>query len=172
MIRAALISMLALGALASPVAADTTPASALAYFQGCWRGDFGGNSGVTDDRCFAPMLDGQYVRDTHVIHGAPGAYAGETIYYLDAQAHRVAFTYFASDGGVSKGFAEAGANGALVFPPGQWVGADGSTLTMRGSWTPDGPDRYIAVSEIQENGAWVEHLHIVYRRAPEMHEAR
>ncbi|HVY86626.1 MAG TPA: hypothetical protein VG943_15940 [Caulobacterales bacterium] len=164
------LAMSALAALclsAAPAHADE-PLATLAFFQGCWRGDFGGQNGVTDDRCFAPMLHGKYVRDTHEVRNAPAPYAGETIYYLDAQTHRIGFTYYASDGGISRGFAEPGEGGGLVFPPGEYVGADGSTLTMRARWTPDGPDRYVAVAEIEDHGVWREHLRISYRRAPDL----
>ena len=118
-----------------------------------WHGAFAGSAHITDDRCFEPMQGGHYVRDTHQVRGGQGPYGGETIYYLDAQAHRLAFTYYASDGGMSRGFADADGNG-LVFPPGTYVDPDGSTLILRGSWRPDGPNRYLAISEIQENGQW------------------
>lgn len=150
--------------MAASAAAGDGPSAQMHFFQGCWHGVFAGSGAVTDERCFAPMLDGHYVRDTHVVHGG-GAYSGETIYYLDAQSQRLAFTYFASDGGIARGFAEASEQG-LTFPPGQWVGADGQSLTMRSNWRADGPNRYVAVSEIEENGQWREHLRIVYTRAP------
>ncbi|MBS0385663.1 MAG: hypothetical protein JSS00_09990 [Proteobacteria bacterium] len=142
------------------------PLAQMHFFEGCWHGVFGGAGAVTDERCFAPMLDEHYVRDTHVVHGGDGAYSGETVYYIDAQSQRLAFTYYASDGGIARGFAEADQHG-LTFPPGQWIGADGQSLTMRATWRAEGPNRYVAISEVQENGRWREHLRIVYTRAPE-----
>jgi len=156
-------------ALGGTAVAGDGPQAAMHFYLGCWHGAFAGSATVTDDRCFAPMLGGQYVRDTHEVRGAPEPYSGETIYYTDAQAQRVAFTYYASDGGMSRGFADPGQDGLIMFPPGQYVGSDGSTLTMRATWTPDGPNRYVAVAEIQlPNGQWQEHLRIVYTRAPEL----
>jgi hypothetical protein len=158
---------LAAAAFMGQANADTSdPLAPLAFFQGCWHGAFAGSTTVTDDRCFASMR-GHYVRDTHDVRGAPEAYGGETIYYFDPQAHRIAFTYYASDGGIARGFADADGQG-LVFPPGQYVGADGSTITIRSTWRPDGPDRYVSVAEFQENGQWREHLRITYTRATDL----
>lgn len=152
---------------ASSAQAGDNPATQMTFFAGCWRGQFVNEAGVSDDRCFEPVQGGVFLRDTHQVRGGPGAYGGETIYYLDAQAQRLAFTYYASDGGMSRGFADVSETG-VAFPPGTYVGADGATLNMRGSWTRDGADRYVAVSEIETNGEWREHLRIVYTRAPDL----
>jgi len=69
---------------------------------------------------------------------------------------------------VERGFAEPDGHGGLTFPPGDYVGADGATLTLRAAWVTDGPDRYIATSEILENGQWRPHLHITYTRAHDL----
>lgn len=145
--------------------AEPAPLAAMDFFRGCWHGTFAGSTSVTDERCVAPMLGGAYLRDTHVIHGAPAPYGGEAIYAYDPQAHRIGVTYYASDGGVQRGFAEAAGQG-LSFPQSDWVGADGSVITIRSSWTPSGPDQFVAVAEFLENGRWVEHLHITYTREP------
>src|SRR5262249_45942204 len=134
----ALMRALALAAIAAALftggaLAGDRPIAQMDFFQGCWRGVFGGSGAVTDERCFAPMLGGVYVRDTHVVHGATSLYSGETIYYIDAASQRLAFTYYASDGGIARGFAVVDEHG-INFPPGQWIGADGRTLTMRSSW--------------------------------------
>lgn len=165
----------ALLAFASSAQAGDGPLAQMHFFEGCWRGQFAasgagaGVGAVTDDRCFEAMQGGTYVRDTHVVRGAPGPYSGEAIYYLDAQAHKLAVIYFSSDGGVERGFAEPDGHGGLTFPPGIYVDADGSTLTMRATWRTDGPDRYIAIAEAQDNGQWREHLRILYTRAPDLH---
>ena len=166
--RALVIAGVLCAALAGSAQAGDGPLAQMNFFQGCWRGQFSDAANVTDDRCFEPMQGGQYVRDTHAVHGGAGAYSGETIYYLDAQAHRLAFTYYASDGGMSRGFAESDSKGGLVFAPGTYVGADGSTLTMRATWVADGRDRYIATAEVQENGQWRPHLRILYTRARDL----
>jgi hypothetical protein len=159
-LAAALAAFTSLGANA-----QTSPLAPMEFFKGCWHGAFAGSTTVTDERCFAPMLGGAYVRDTHVIHGAPAPYGGEAIYAYDAQAHRIGVTYYASDGGIERGFADPTGQG-LSFPQSDFVGADGTVTTLRATWTPDGPDRFIAVAEFLENGRWVEHLHITYTRAP------
>jgi hypothetical protein len=146
--------------------ADTNPLAPMSFFQGCWRGVFAGSATVTDERCLEPMLGGAYIRDTHVVHGGPQPYAGEAVYGYDPQAHRIAVTYYAQDG-IERGFADPAGQG-LSFPQTDFVGADGSVVTLRARWTPDGPDRFIAVAEFFEHGRWVEHLHITYTRAPEL----
>jgi hypothetical protein len=144
-----------------------TPSAQLHGFEGCWRGVFQGESGVTDIRCFEPMLGGQYMRDTHVVHGGQGAYSGETIYYLDAQTHLLSYAYYASDGGVMRGTASVDEHG-VTFPAGQYVDTDGSTLTLRSTWRRDGADRYVAVAEMEDHGQWRPHTTITYVRAPEL----
>ncbi|MES1157329.1 MAG: hypothetical protein ABUL73_06070 [Alphaproteobacteria bacterium] len=168
MIRALLTAAALSAALTGSAFAGDGPNAAMHFYLGCWRGAFAGSTTVTDDRCFAPMLGGAYLRDTHDVRGGPGPYGGETIYYEDAQAHRIAFTYYASDGGMSRGFVDVGQDGLITFPPGEYVGSDGATLTMRATWTPDGPNRYLAIAEVLENGQWREHLRIAYTRAPDL----
>jgi len=146
--------------------AQSNPLAPMQFFQGCWRGAFANSTTVTDVRCLAPMFGGAYVRDTHVIHGAPQPYGGEAIYAYDPQARRIAVTYYAIDG-VERGFADPAGPG-LSFPQADFVGADGSVTTLRATWTPDGPDKFVATAEFLENGRWVEHLHITYTRAPDL----
>jgi hypothetical protein len=165
--RAALFSFLLSVLFVGSAKAGDEPPVQMNFFQGCWRGAFSGEAGVTDVRCFQPMLGGEYFRDTHVVHNGAQPYSGETIYYLDVRAHRLAFTYFASDGGVMHGFASVDENG-VTFPPGQFVDPSGETLTLRSSWRKEGADRYVAVAEIEAHGQWRPHTTIVYTRAPEL----
>ena len=165
--RALAFSLLAIFALADSAAAGDGPLAQLDFFQGCWRGSFEGPGNVTDNRCFQPMLGGHFMRDTHVVHGGQQPYRGETIYYLDAQTHQLSFTYYASDGGTMRGMGNA-AEQRITFPPAQFVGSDGETVTLRATWRRDGADRYVAVAEIQEHGQWRPHITINYVRAPEL----
>lgn len=167
MMRALLLAGVLAAISGVSAAAQPNPMAALDFFSGCWRGAFANSASVTDERCFAPMLGGAYVRDTHIIHGAPAPYEGEAIYAYDPQAHRIVVSYYASDGGVQRGYADASGQG-LTFPQSDWVGRDGSVISVRASWTPDGPDRFVAVAEFLEEGRWVEHLHITYTRAPDL----
>lgn len=165
--RALVLALLASATLVGSAAAGDGPSAQLNFLQGCWRGAFQGEAGVTDNRCFQPMLGGRYVRDTHVVHNGAGPYSGETIYYLDAQTQQLSFTYFASDGGVMRGTGSVDERG-ITFPPGQYVGADGQTLTLRSSWRRDGADRFIAVAEMQDHDQWRPLHTITYVRAPEL----
>jgi hypothetical protein len=167
LMRALALALMASFALAASAAAGDGPLAQLGFFQGCWRGTFQGEGGVTDIRCFQPMLGGQYVRDTHVVHDGAGPYSGESIYYLDAQTHQLSFTYYASDGGVMRGTGSVDEHG-ITFPPGQFVSADGQTLTLRSTWRRDGVDRYVAVAELEDHGQWRAHTTITYRRAREL----
>ena len=159
------LSLLASLVLAGSAAAGDRPLAQMDFFQGCWRGTFEGPGHVTDNRCFQPMLGGQFVRDTHVVHGGQGPYSGESIYYLDAQTHLLSFTYYASDGGVMRGTGSVDEHG-ITFPPAQFVGSDGEAITLRSTWRREGADRYVAVAEIQEHGQWRPHITITYARAP------
>jgi hypothetical protein len=165
--RAALVAVAAF-ALAAPALAGDGPMAQMNFFVGCWRGQFSGPAHLGDDRCFEPMQGGTYVRDTHQVRGAPSPYGGESIYYLDAEAHKLAVIYFSSDGGVERGFAEPDGHGGLIFPPGTYVDADGTRLTLRASWVVDGPDRYVATSETLDHGEWKSHLRITYTRSHDL----
>ena len=165
--RALVWALVASAALVGSAAAGDGPAAQLNFLQGCWRGAFQSEAGVTDNRCFQPMLGGQYMRDTHVVHNGAGPYSGETIYYLDAQTHQLSFTYFASDGGVMRGTGNVNEQG-IVFPPSQYIGSDGQALTLRSNWRRDGPDRFVAVTEMQDHDRWRPLHTIVYVRAGEL----
>ncbi len=167
--RALAFLALTLAFVAGPARAGDTPLVQMHFFEGCWRGAFANQPGVTDERCFSPMLGGTYMRDTHTVRGSAQAYAGESIYYHDAQAHRLAYTYYAADGAISRGLLEPDGQGGLVFEPGAYVDANGSTLTLRATWRTHGADRYTAETEVQENGRWRPLMRIDYVRAPDLH---
>jgi len=128
---------------------------------GCWRGAFEGNADLHDERCFAPMLEGRYVRDTHFVR--PTSYGGETIYFVDAQRAGLAFTYYASDGSMSSGAVRA-EEGALVFDAHTYVGADGATQRLRSRWTIESAERFVVVSEREVDGVWQPWGRITYTR--------
>jgi hypothetical protein len=58
---------------------------------------------------------------------------------------------------------------ALVFPEHAYRGADGSEVRLRSTWRIEGADRFVAVSERFEGGAWRPFMQITYTRtsAPE-----
>lgn len=157
--RAPLLALLVAACATSARAEDAM--APFAPLIGCWRGAFEGNDAIHDERCFEPMFGGRYVRDRHFVR--PSDYAGESIYSVNAGRGTSAFTYYASDGGMSSGRWHA-EEGALVFDAHTYVGADGETLQMRSRWVFDGADRYVATTEVERDGAWQPWGRIAYTR--------
>ena len=136
---------------APPLAAELAP---LAFLVGsCWRATFPGTT-HTDTHCYTAMLGGRYVRDLHVVEGAPSPYAGETVFRWDPEARRIRYDYYASDGGYSSGTAEPAPNG-LNFPEEAYVGADGRRMTLRNTLVRDG-EGYSATSAMRQGDTWRE----------------
>jgi hypothetical protein len=155
---------LALALLLAVCVTSASAEEAMAPFApliGCWRGAFESNAEIHDERCFEPMLGGRYVRDTHFVR--PTTYGGETIYFADAQAGAVAFAYYASDGGISRGAMRA-EQGELVFDAHVYIGADGATQRMRSRWSFLDADRFVVTTEIERDGAWRPWGRISYTR--------
>jgi copper(I)-binding protein len=120
----------------------------------CWRATFP-NSAQTDMHCYTAMLGGRYVRDLHVVEGAPAPYSGETIYRWDPSARRIRYDYYASDGGYSGGHADPTPAG-LDFPEENYVGPGGQRLTLRNVLVRTG-DGYAGTSSArQADGSWRE----------------
>ena len=105
--------MLALlvAASAPPLTAELQPLSFLVGH--CWRGEFASRKHV-DTHCFEPVFGGKFVRDRHEVTGGETVYRGETIYGWNAETRRVEYTYWSSDGGVSRG-SMVPKDGALDF---------------------------------------------------------
>jgi len=138
----ALIRAVALSLLLAACATGARAQDAMAPFaplMGCWRGAFDGNAAIHDERCFEPMLEGRYVRDTHFVR--PTTYGG-----ISAGGVRVE-------------------EGALVFDAHTYTGADGATQRLRSRWTIEGRDRLVVVSEREIEGAWRPWGRITYTRA-------
>jgi hypothetical protein len=91
-------------------------------------------------------------------------YVGETTYYWDADAKRVAFLYIENLGGVSRGTMEPVANG-FVFPPTRYV-AGSEAMTYRVRWTRQGDDAYEAFSEMQGKDGWTTMFKLLLKRMP------
>ena len=147
-------------AQAPPLATELQPLSFLAG--ACWRGTFP-DGRRTDTHCFTPMLGGRFLRDRHVVGGAPQPYSGETLYRWDAAARQIRFDYYASDGSHSAGTAIPAENG-LAFPETHRA-ADGTETAIRTSWTRDGADAYVVLSEIVGAGSRRELLRMRMERA-------
>lgn len=126
---------------------------ALSFLAGsCWRGTFP-DGRQTDTHCFTPIYGGRFMVDRHVVEGAPTPYSGETLYRLQVMEQRVAYSYRASDGSHSTGTVLS-APGGVAFPAESHRGENGAEMTIRSSWTRDGDNAYVALSEMRRNGRW------------------
>jgi hypothetical protein len=150
-----------LGACVSPARAEDHLAP-LAFLEGCWIGAFEGQE-LQDRRCFAAILNGHAVRDTHTVLGV--GYGGETTYVWNAQTQRIEVSYLANDGGLMSGSVALDADGVLRMSDGRYVGADGEVLMLRSHWRRSG-EGFTVVTEQQRAGAWAPLMAITYVRAP------
>lgn len=129
------------GSAPPPLRAELEP---LRFLLGhCWRGEFA--SGAVDTHCFESAYGGQHVRDRHEVTGEAKPYRGETLYSWDGSAKRVAYTYWNSSGGVSRG-TMAGIPEGLDFGNETYTGSDGKKMTISTMWRKAGTDAYEAVS--------------------------
>ncbi len=126
-------------AVARGDAAD--PASALEFFvDACWAGTFADGE-TTDTHCFRPVFGGVFVRDNHVVRGAGPVYAGETLYRWDADQQHFDYTYWDSNGGVSRGTLVPDGR-SLTSPAETYTDADGATRQIVSRWTITGEDTW------------------------------
>ena len=161
MIRALALA-LALAACAAP-AREQTAASAFAPLIGCWRGEFERQPDIHDERCFQTL--GAHVVDTHAVR--PTTYAGETTYHLDETSGEIVFAYASNDGGRSNGSVRIG-EARYIFAPHTHRGGDGQELRLRSTWTLHGADRFVMLTEREEQGAWRPFMHVTYTRATDL----
>lgn len=134
-----LTSLIALAAAAQEPPALRAELAPLGFLVGhCWRGAL--PTGETDTHCFEPVYGGEHVRDRHEVTGGSGVYAGETFYSADGDGG-LAFAYFNSHGGVSRGTMRAGAD-AFHFGEEHYRGADGRRIALSVVWRPVGDDAY------------------------------
>ena len=155
----------AVAIVGAPSVAADDPLAPMSFLVGsCWKGAFPGGGNVTDTHCFEPVYGGTFIRDRHIVEGAPRPYAGETLYRWDAATRTIRYAYYASDGGHSDGTARA-VDGTLVFDD-RYSGADGAALVMRATWTRAGDDAYEALTEAQEGGVWKAKFKVRFQRVP------
>jgi len=76
---------LSLPAHAEPAAYLASQASLAGH---CWKGTFP-DGARTDQHCYEWVYAGQVLRDRHTVRGRGTLYAGETIYFWDAQTKDV-----------------------------------------------------------------------------------
>ena len=97
-------AMAAVAMAAAPSAAADDPMAPMGFLVGsCWKGAFPGGGGVSDTHCFEAVHGGRFIRDRHVVEGAPRPYSGETLYRWDGAARTIRYAYDASDGGHGAG---------------------------------------------------------------------
>lgn len=157
------LPVLALAMLSTPARAESELAP-LAFLHGCWVGSFDSPDGLTDQRCFEPIMGGRFLRDTHSVVGA--GYGGETIYAWNAERRRIEATYYASDGGLMTGVVADEGESGLWLREGRYVGANGALQHLRSRWIRDGNDSFTIETQREENGEWRQMSRIIYRRAP------
>lgn len=154
----------AAGAPAAAAAADDPLAPIEALAGACWLAPYPGGK-LADLQCFEPMEGGRFIRARHVVLGSDPAYSGEAIYYVDGASRRLAFVYFTSLGGVSRGEMLPQGDGAMETEQ-IHVAADGSELKMLTRMRQLGPDRYESATRRWDGGAWTEAFTADYRRLP------
>jgi hypothetical protein len=150
------MSALLLAALLSAEAVSAPPAlrselEPLRFLVGhCWRGEMKGGA-QEDTHCFEPVFDGQHVRDRHEVkEGGEGVYRGETLYSWDGGSGRVAYVYWNSLGGVSRG-AMVPAPGRLDFGGETYKAPDGRETTISTYWRIVNERTYEAVTTSAAN---------------------
>lgn len=141
----------------------------MAFLAGqCWSGPFADGKS-TDEHCFEWVYGGRFLRDRHIVRGGQKPYRGETLYYWDAAEQAIAYIYFNSDGGVSRGLARADGD-TLVFPSERYT-SDGATREFGTTWKREGGDRYVAVTRELKDGEWHEAWRVDFRRSHPVGEA-
>ena len=105
----------------------------------CWQAELPG--GQSDTHCFDSLYGGRFIRDRHQVTGGRAVYEGETIYAWNAGASRVEYTYWASDGGVSRGSVRA-RDGLLDFGTDVNRRPDGAEIRIATTWQPEGGTAY------------------------------
>ena len=159
------LAALALSSLAAAAGAGEPPDALkpLAFLAGhCWKGTFPDGK-KSDEHCFAWMVGGQALRDTHTVRaGDQAVFTGETVYYVDSASKRAAFLYVESTGGFSTGSVQDSPE-ALLFPDGRYT-SDGETMTYRARWTRQGDQAYETLSEAQTPKGWATMFKLVMKR--------
>ena len=80
------------------------------------------------------------------VTGGKGTYRGESIYSWNAEAKKVEYVYFNSDGGVSKGGMKAAAD-TLLFDDEVHTLPDGKKIVFATAWRLTSPTSYEVVQK-------------------------
>jgi hypothetical protein len=164
--RSLAVICLVLATAVAAVEGDASPPDALAplaWLAGsCWTGTFadGKTKGLV---CYEWMLDGKFLRSRHRVSSDGAPYAGETVFGRDGATGGLRFDYYNVLGDAIRGPIEV-AGGALLFPSEKYE-KDGKSFELRSVWRRDGEDRYVAVTERLEEGAWRPFMTIFFVRS-------
>lgn len=162
----AVIAALALGPAAG--GADIAYAehfAPMAFLAGsCWQGPFPDGQKI-DSHCFKWFQDGRYLRERNELIGSNPPYGGETTYYWDQTAKKIAYIYLANDGGISTGTVVV-EDGVIKFPDEHYVGTEGE-MRLRSEIKRTGPDQHARQSWIVgSDGGATPMLNATYVRKP------
>lgn len=140
----------------------STDLQPLAFLAGhCWSGPFADGKS-TDEHCYEWVYGGKFLRDRHIARGGTKPYRGETLYYWDGAENAVAYIYFNSDGGVSRGLIKVDGE-TLSFPAERYT--EGNTTRVFGTtWIREGEERYATVTRELKDGKWQEAWRMAYSR--------
>jgi hypothetical protein len=166
--RASTINFFALGLLLGANVAragDATPAEPLkplAFLGGyCWNGTFADGK-KTDEHCYEWVFGGKFLRDRHVVRGGKAPYQGETLYFWDSEARKIAYIYFNSDGGVSRGTLTA--KGDQLFFPAERYSEGGKTREFSTTISRDGERGYASITHELKDGTRMEAWRTSFKR--------
>lgn len=138
------------------------PLAPLRFLAGyCWNGTFA-NGKTTDEHCYEWVYGGKFLRDRHVVRGGAQPYQGETLYFWDGEAKAIAYIYFNSDGGVSRGTLQT--EGDQLLFPAERYSEGGKTREFSTTITRDGELGYASITHELKDGARVEAWRTSFKR--------
>jgi len=107
---------------------------------------------AVDTHCFTDVM-GTFVRDRHIVPGAPD-YSGETLFHYDDENEELTFRYFNSIGGVSEGTASFQSR-EISFEEETYIGLDGEEQFFRGRYYDLSERGYSSITEQLVHGEWI-----------------
>lgn len=110
----------------------------------CWQGPFPDGQKI-DSHCVKWFQRGRYLREHNELIGSNPPYGGETTYYWDQTAKKIAYIYLANDG-ISTGTVVA-EDGVIKFSDEHYVGTEGE-MRLRSEIKCTGPNEHTRQSWI------------------------
>ncbi len=128
----------------------------------CWAGPFPDGKAI-DTHCFEWMLVRNFIRDRHRVKGNAPDYLGETIYFRDSAANKIAFRYWNTDGGISDGTLNADAKNILLFEE-VYRGQDGKELKFQTEMERMGETQYQVRTRSWDGKSWIDAWAVTFTR--------